>query len=222
MSKIYAIKKGKKTGIFYSWPECQANILGYSGAEYKSFTNEKDAIAYLGGFVEEKPTSNVIQCKKDRECNVYVMGSYDNNTKIGGFGIRIETVKTKQDYYIGVLAQEEKGSVIYSELVGSLVALQLAKQLGYKVIRLYANNEGIVKWAEHVWMPKDKLKIKFCDYCDILQKDKNNTVSFFTLEDNYIKKSLKVLAKRGLICEAYIDIKQVLDYNITENDMFKF
>ena len=66
MSKIYAIKKGKKTGIFYSWPECQANILGYSGAEYKSFTNEKDAIAYLGGFVEEKPISNVIQFNKDR------------------------------------------------------------------------------------------------------------------------------------------------------------
>ena len=145
MAKVYAVKKGHKTGIFYSWPECQESIKGYSGAEFKSFPTEDDAIAYLGGFVDEKPMSNVIECKRDKECNIFVIGSFDNTKQIGGFGIRLESLRMKQDYYIGVLPNEEKGSVIYSEVLGSLVALQLAKELGYKVIRLYANNEGIVK-----------------------------------------------------------------------------
>jgi len=41
--KIYAVQKGKQTGIFNSWEECQKQINGFSGAIYKSFkTTEKD------------------------------------------------------------------------------------------------------------------------------------------------------------------------------------
>lgn len=219
MSKVYAVKKGKKTGLFYSWSECQESIKGYSGAEFKSFSTEQEAIAYLNGIVEEKK-STIIKCKKDKECNVYVMGCYDTTTKLGGFGIIIESKNEKSSFYMTVVS-EEKGSAIYSELIGSLAALQLAKQMGFTVIRLYANIEGIVKWAEHEWVPKDKLKIRFCDYCDLLQKDKNYTVSFFVLDDNYIKKSLKVLTKRSLIeAENYIDISKVLNYNITLDDVY--
>ena len=34
--KIYAVRKGNKTGLFYSWDECKA-VHGYSGAEYMDF-----------------------------------------------------------------------------------------------------------------------------------------------------------------------------------------
>ncbi len=35
--KFYAVKKGKKPGIYKSWDECKAQVDGYSGAVYKSF-----------------------------------------------------------------------------------------------------------------------------------------------------------------------------------------
>ena len=46
--KIYAVRKGKTTGIFYSWDECSASVNGYPGAEYKSFTTKEEANSYLG------------------------------------------------------------------------------------------------------------------------------------------------------------------------------
>ena len=42
-------EKGAKSGLFYSWPACQEQIKGYSGAEYKSFKTEQEASAYLAG-----------------------------------------------------------------------------------------------------------------------------------------------------------------------------
>ena len=33
----YAVKKGRETGIFESWEECQKQITGLSGAEFKKF-----------------------------------------------------------------------------------------------------------------------------------------------------------------------------------------
>ena len=35
--KIYAVRKGHKTGLFYTWDECKKQVNGFSGAEYKSF-----------------------------------------------------------------------------------------------------------------------------------------------------------------------------------------
>ncbi|WP_353962237.1 RNase H1/viroplasmin domain-containing protein [Chlorogloeopsis sp. ULAP01] len=35
--KYYAVFKGRKTGIFTSWAECEEQIKGFSGVLYKSF-----------------------------------------------------------------------------------------------------------------------------------------------------------------------------------------
>ena len=35
--KYYAVRKGKKTGIFQTWDECKLQVTGFSGAEYKRF-----------------------------------------------------------------------------------------------------------------------------------------------------------------------------------------
>ncbi|WP_257152394.1 RNase H1/viroplasmin domain-containing protein, partial [Bacillus thuringiensis] len=38
--KVYAVRKGRKTGIFYSWKECETHVKGYSGAQYRSFPSK--------------------------------------------------------------------------------------------------------------------------------------------------------------------------------------
>lgn len=45
--KIYAVRQGRKTGLFSTWAECQKQVTGFSGAEYKSFTSMEDAKAFL-------------------------------------------------------------------------------------------------------------------------------------------------------------------------------
>ncbi|KAI3629884.1 hypothetical protein MIR68_011319 [Amoeboaphelidium protococcarum] len=43
---FYAVRVGRRTGIFKTWSECEAQVKGFSGAKYKKFTSESDALAF--------------------------------------------------------------------------------------------------------------------------------------------------------------------------------
>ncbi len=47
--KVYAVKKGRSTGLFASWDECRAQIDGFAGAIYKGFASPQEAQAWLFG-----------------------------------------------------------------------------------------------------------------------------------------------------------------------------
>jgi len=42
-NKYYVVWKGRKTGIFTSWPEAEAQVKGFTGAQYKSFASLDEA-----------------------------------------------------------------------------------------------------------------------------------------------------------------------------------
>ena len=48
MAKYYAVKVGRKTGIFETWDECKGYVSGYPGALYKSFKSMSEASEYMG------------------------------------------------------------------------------------------------------------------------------------------------------------------------------
>ena len=37
----YGVRKGRNIGIYNTWKECEENVRGYPGAEYKSFPTMK-------------------------------------------------------------------------------------------------------------------------------------------------------------------------------------
>lgn len=45
--KVYAVKAGRKTGLFTTWDETKAQVDGFPGAKYKGFTTREEAMAYL-------------------------------------------------------------------------------------------------------------------------------------------------------------------------------
>lgn len=49
MAKYYGVKQGHKPGIYTTWAECEAQVKGYKGAQYKSFGSEEDAKIYVFG-----------------------------------------------------------------------------------------------------------------------------------------------------------------------------
>ncbi len=60
--KVYAVKRGRTTGLFTSWDECRAQVDGFPGAIYKGFASPQEAQAWLFGpeemaslFDEEPP-----------------------------------------------------------------------------------------------------------------------------------------------------------------------
>lgn len=51
-SKFYAVKRGFKTGIFPTWGEVRPLVIGFKGAQHRSFTDKTEALNYLK---EENP-----------------------------------------------------------------------------------------------------------------------------------------------------------------------
>jgi ribonuclease HI len=82
---FYAVAKGRTTGIFLTWPECQESVKGFSGSIYKKFDTKGDAEGFIQGVSEE--------CHKDLvspEYYVYTDGACLNNGKEGasaGIGV---------------------------------------------------------------------------------------------------------------------------------------
>jgi ribonuclease HI len=47
--KFYAVRKGHRTGVFTSWPECQAATNKFSGPVFKGFNDRAEAEAFVAG-----------------------------------------------------------------------------------------------------------------------------------------------------------------------------
>ena len=47
--KIYAVRRGRTTGLFLSWADCKKQVDGFPGARFKSFTDATEAWKWLNG-----------------------------------------------------------------------------------------------------------------------------------------------------------------------------
>ncbi|XP_074437873.1 ribonuclease H1 isoform X1 [Larus michahellis] len=47
-SMFYAVRKGRRTGVYRTWAECQEQVNKFPSARFKKFATEKDAWAFVG------------------------------------------------------------------------------------------------------------------------------------------------------------------------------
>lgn len=144
MSKYYAVKNGRKTGMFESWTECEEQVKGFSNAEYKSFKDKKSAIDYLSSKSTFSDKSGLI---------AYVDGSFNAKTKEYGYGcVIIENQKVIKQLS-GKGNNEEYALMrnVAGEILGSLHAIKFALEKGESFICIYYDYEGIEKWATKQW-----------------------------------------------------------------------
>lgn len=96
--KIYAVRKGHKTGLFYTWDECKKAVYGYSGAEYKGFLTKEEAEAFLNIGAAKTTTnknsstttsvdSTALTTSTTDRLVVYVDGSFDVSIQKYSFGV---------------------------------------------------------------------------------------------------------------------------------------
>lgn len=147
MKKIYAVKLGKKPGIYNTWEECRRQVSGYSGAQYKSFTNLDEAKAFIR-----------TNSQQDKELDqggllIYVDGSFNSSTNEYGYGcVVIENQKVIKEMY-GKGSHEDYVSMrnVSGEILGCQVAIEYAIAQGYSKVYIYYDYEGIEKWAIGAW-----------------------------------------------------------------------
>lgn len=144
--KFYAVKTGRKPGIYLSWDACKAQITGYSGAVYKGFETEDEARLFLSDSrIEKEPSKDALVA--------YVDGSYNVATKEFSYGmVLLEAGK--------VIAKEcEKSNDaslaamrnVAGEIKGAEAAMRYAKEHDRKELVIYHDYEGIAKWCLGEW-----------------------------------------------------------------------
>lgn len=180
--KYYAVRQGKKTGIFTSWDDCKKSVNGYSGAEYKSFKNKTDAEKYMNDRKEytvqkEKNIDEIIVKDKNRAI-AYVDGSYKKKTKEFSYGAVIFW-NNKEYHFSDKFDDEELSKMrnVSGELKGAEKAIEFAIENNIKEIAIYHDYEGISKWATGDWKANKDGTKAYKKYCmDASKKIKINFV----------------------------------------------
>ena len=166
--KVYAVRKGRKTGIFDTWDECQKQVSGFSGAEYKSFVSREGAMEFLGGSAE---TDNVLPWEStagddtlggesgifpdsfDRDTAVaYVDGSFDKVSGDFSYGMVI-LYRGEEMAFCERIQDKELAQMhnVAGEIKGAEAAMRYAVENGIERIVIYHDYEGIAKWCNGAW-----------------------------------------------------------------------
>lgn len=75
MSKFYAVKAGRRPGIYKTWGECEAQVKGYSGASYKAFSTQQEAETFVG-LTSEKELKELKEHLPCETVEIYTDGSH--------------------------------------------------------------------------------------------------------------------------------------------------
>jgi viroplasmin and RNaseH domain-containing protein len=57
--KFYAVAKGRKPGIYLTWPECQEQVSGYPKAQFAAFETMDKAVEYHNKHINEEYAQNL-------------------------------------------------------------------------------------------------------------------------------------------------------------------
>ena len=180
--KIYAVRKGHKTGLFNTWAECQKATAGYSGAEFKSFTDKEEAIAFL-----EMKTVKTVSGDKDKEAAgivevpenmviAYVDGSFEKSIGRYAFGCVILTPDGQEIRRSGSGSDPAGVAIrnVAGEMLASMNAVRYAIQHGYKSVRICYDYSGIEMWATKEWKTKNNLTTKYACAMWCATRQENN------------------------------------------------
>lgn len=147
--KIYAVRAGRKTGLFDTWAECQKQVTGFSGAEYKSFTNLEEAEMFLGKR-QEKTAQDMLT---DEDVAIaYVDGSYDKGSGDFSCGV-VFLYRGEEEHFSKRYSDPELAAMhnVAGEIMGSETAMGYACERGIKKLVIYHDYEGIAKWCNGSW-----------------------------------------------------------------------
>ena len=167
--KVYAVKKGKKAGIFMSWEECKASVDGFPGAEYKGFPTLKEAENYLGvrldsqGEAVGNNPSDGEDLPRQGTLLAYVDGSYENSLKKYAFGcvFILPDGRIFTQYGNGDNEQSLQHRNVTGEMLGAMYAVKFAMLNGFQRIEIRYDYEGIEKWVTGEWRAKAELTQKY-------------------------------------------------------------
>lgn len=184
--KFYAVKQGRMVGVYTTWADCKAQVDGYSGAIYKSFSTKEEANAFVVG---EQPADNVPAGNKESAAVLSGRAALDDAGESGGVVAYVDG-----SYYAGtgefsygvvilrdgkeICFQEKQNDAelaamrnVAGEIMGAQRAMRYAVEEGLSQITIVHDYEGIARWCLGEWKTNKEGTKAYKAYYDSI-KDK--------------------------------------------------
>ena len=140
--KYYVVWQGRETGVFTTWAKCQAQVVKYPDAKFKSFPTLAEAEAAFGGKAS-LTSSNTSTAKKTvkkksaaltqeqvtdmpYQIKIFTDGACEPNPGEAGTGVAIYNDNVLSELWYGIY--QAQGTNNTAELNGLFQALLLAKE----------------------------------------------------------------------------------------------
>jgi len=178
MAKVYAVKVGRNTGVFNTWAECEAQVKGFGGAQYKSFKTIEEANDYLG--VASQPAAKTEQRvnlsealklsqKTSDRLDVFVDGSYSNGRYAWSYVVYEGNNVVHQDSGVGTNPDAASMHNVAGELAAAMRAAKWAMS-NKKYITIHHDYQGISSWVDGSWKAKNGMTKAYRDYMNAYTK----------------------------------------------------
>lgn len=168
--KIYAVKKGRQTGLFETWDACRRMVQGFPGAEFKSFATEQEAAEYLGADAQAQSQTEqaVLTDRQETEdlLVAYVDGSFGKDIKRYSFGCVILLPDGEIIRESGSGNDPELLTLhnVAGEMLGAEFAVMWALEHKYPAIEICYDYAGIEQWATKGWQAKKEQTRQYADF----------------------------------------------------------
>lgn len=206
--KIYAVRKGHKTGLFNTWAECQKATAGYSGAEFRGFTEKEEALAFLNMETtktvsgdKSKEAAGVVEVPENMVI-AYVDGSFEKSIGRYAFGCVLLTPDGQEIRESGSGSDPAGVAIrnVAGEMLGAMNAVKWAQENGYPAVEIRYDYEGVEKWVAGVWRAKTPLTSKYAVHMQ--EAGKKIQISFCKVAahtGNHYNEEADQLAKSALL-----------------------
>lgn len=167
--KYYAVYRGKSGApkIFTSWDECKKEVIGFKGAIYKSFTNEKDAISFIALNSEGKINEKCSETEEsEKGLFIYVDGSFAVDK--GNYSYGLVAVNDGEIIYKDKGQGDDKEAIplrnVSGEVLGAKMAVEFAIKNGFNEVTIAYDYQGVESWALGTWKRNNKITAEYNDF----------------------------------------------------------
>ncbi len=150
--KYYVVWAGKIPGIYLSWSECEAQILGFPGAKYKAFDTQSEAEqAYdqtFSHFLRPIPKEQATKGKAKAHIiadSICVDAACSGNP--GAMEYRgVQTATGRQLFHQGPFA---RGTNNIGEFLAIVHGLAYLKKIDKPLLPIYTDSATAIAWVRH-------------------------------------------------------------------------
>lgn len=169
--KIYVVWKGKTPGVYKNWDDCKKQIDNFTGALYKSFENENNAVRafaskpglYIGNSKTKSGTKRTN--KKPLMNTISVDAACSGNPGV----LEYQGVETESGKLLFHLGPFKEGTVNLGEFLALVHGLAFLKKRNLE-IPVYSDSITAMKWVKDkkikTTLERNKITESLFEYVD--------------------------------------------------------